>query len=120
MRQKLDAKGLECIYLGKSETSKGIRAWDPIARKVHISRDYISDEGSSCNVMSENQLVDEPLAFPFNIGQETRLTEEIELNDGTAITNEAPDNEANDRRKPDQLEDQPEEELNNRNQMSLL
>ena len=43
-RQKLDAKGIKCWYMSHCENTKGIRAWDPVARKILISRDYITEE----------------------------------------------------------------------------
>ena len=40
-RRKLDPKGILCIYLGNSDTSKSFRCWDPMARKIKTSRDVI-------------------------------------------------------------------------------
>ena len=40
-RRKLDPKGILCIYLGNSDTSKSFRCWDPLARKIKTSRERI-------------------------------------------------------------------------------
>ena len=43
-RTKLENKSLCCVLLGVSEKSKGYRLYDPIAKKVVISRDVIFEE----------------------------------------------------------------------------
>lgn len=43
-RQKLDPKGVECIFIGYCDTSKAYRVFDPSTQKVMISRDVIFDE----------------------------------------------------------------------------
>ena len=43
-RVKLDAKSLKCIFLGVSEESKAYRPFDPISRKIIISRDVVFEE----------------------------------------------------------------------------
>jgi transposase InsO family protein len=40
-RGKFDPKAIKCQHVGYCETQKGFRAWDPVGRKVHISRDII-------------------------------------------------------------------------------
>ena len=41
---KLDAKCVLCWYMGHFETTKGIRAWDPVERKIHVTRDYLTEK----------------------------------------------------------------------------
>lgn len=43
-RTKLDSRSTTCILLGVSEESKGYRLFDPIAKKVVVSRDVIFEE----------------------------------------------------------------------------
>ena len=45
-RKKLDEKGEKCIFLGVSEMSKAYKLYNPITKKIVISRDIIFDEGS--------------------------------------------------------------------------
>ncbi|RVW92788.1 Retrovirus-related Pol polyprotein from transposon TNT 1-94 [Vitis vinifera] len=45
-RKKLDDKGEKCIFLGVSEVSKAYKLYNPITKKIFISRDIIFDEGS--------------------------------------------------------------------------
>jgi hypothetical protein len=43
-RTKLDNRSVKCILLGVSEESKGYRLFNPITKKVVISRDVIFEE----------------------------------------------------------------------------
>ena len=43
-RQKLDNKSIRCVFIGYSNTQKAYRFWDPVSRKVKISRDALFDE----------------------------------------------------------------------------
>lgn len=40
-RKKLDDKGENCIFLGVSEQSKAYKLFNPITKKIVISRDVI-------------------------------------------------------------------------------
>ncbi|XP_024042855.1 uncharacterized protein LOC112099667 [Citrus clementina] len=42
--RKLDDKGVKCIFLGASDHSKAYKLYDPIIKKIVISRDVIFDE----------------------------------------------------------------------------
>ncbi|CAL9005605.1 unnamed protein product, partial [Prunus brigantina] len=44
---KLDAKSFTCVLLGVSEESKAYRLYDPVAKKVVISRDVVFEEDKS-------------------------------------------------------------------------
>lgn len=46
-RKKLDDKGMKCIFLGVSEESKAYRLFNPITKKIIISRDVLFDEETS-------------------------------------------------------------------------
>ncbi|GKU96986.1 hypothetical protein SLEP1_g10166 [Rubroshorea leprosula] len=46
-RSKLDDKGEKCIFLGVSDQSKAYRLYNPLTKKVIISRDVVFDEAST-------------------------------------------------------------------------
>ncbi|GKV23723.1 hypothetical protein SLEP1_g33425 [Rubroshorea leprosula] len=46
-RSKLDDKGEKCIFLGVSNQSKAYRLYNPLTKKVIISRDVVFDEAST-------------------------------------------------------------------------
>ncbi len=43
-RRKLDSKSVTCHFVGYCATQKAYRFWDPITRKIRISRDVIFNE----------------------------------------------------------------------------
>ena len=43
-RKKLDSKATPCWLVGYGEETKGWRLWDPVSRKIILSRDVIFDE----------------------------------------------------------------------------
>jgi hypothetical protein len=43
-RTKLDNRSVKCIFLGVSEESKGYRLFNPITKRVVVSRDVIFEE----------------------------------------------------------------------------
>ena len=54
-RSKLDPKSKQCIFLGFEKGVKGYKLWDPLARKVVISRDVIFDEKSMLEITQEEK-----------------------------------------------------------------
>lgn len=46
-RKKLDDKGEKCIFLGISEYSKAYKLYNPISKRIIISRDVVFDESST-------------------------------------------------------------------------
>ena len=43
-RKKLEDKSLKCVFLGVCETSKAYKLYDPLTKKVVMSRDVIFEE----------------------------------------------------------------------------
>lgn len=48
-RTKLDDKSHSCIFFGVSEESKGYRLYDPVSKKIVISRDVVFEEDKKWN-----------------------------------------------------------------------
>jgi hypothetical protein len=46
-RMKLDVKGEKCVLIGVSEESKAYRLYNPLTKRICISRDVVFDENSS-------------------------------------------------------------------------
>ncbi|MCH83140.1 copia-type polyprotein, partial [Trifolium medium] len=54
-RKKLYGKSIKCINLGVSEESKAYKLYEPIERKILISRDVVFDETKGWNWLSGDQ-----------------------------------------------------------------
>ncbi|UYV70125.1 hypothetical protein LAZ67_7001880 [Cordylochernes scorpioides] len=54
-RKKLDKKSIHTFFVGYTETNKNYRMWDPIARKIIISRDVIFTEVNTSENIQDNQ-----------------------------------------------------------------
>jgi transposase InsO family protein len=64
-RKKLDDRGEKCIFLGYSEESKAYKLYNPLTKKLVVSRDVIFDEErvwswSDEKKAKEQQLLEEP------------------------------------------------------------
>lgn len=46
-RKKLDDKGEKCIFLGVNDHSKAYKLYNPVTKKIVISRDVVFDEGKT-------------------------------------------------------------------------
>lgn len=43
-RRKLEVKSIKCVHLGLSSESKAYKMYDPIAKRIMVSRDVVFDE----------------------------------------------------------------------------
>jgi hypothetical protein len=57
-RRKWDSKTKKCIFVGYSITSKGYRLYEPISRKICISRDVLFDEDQFIQHKEDTQVFD--------------------------------------------------------------
>ena len=57
-RKKWDSKTKKCIFVGYSITSKGYRLYDPVSRKICVSRDVLFDEDQFIHCKKETQVFD--------------------------------------------------------------
>ena len=57
-RKKWDSKTKKCIFVGYSITSKGYRLYDPVSRKICVSRDVLFDEDEFIQRKKEIQVFD--------------------------------------------------------------
>jgi hypothetical protein len=62
-RKKLDEKSMEGILVGYCDTSKAYRVWDPVTRKVKISRDIRINEGAIPETTQSAPELEDPVTF---------------------------------------------------------
>lgn len=61
-RKKLDNKSIKCVLLGISEESKAYRLYDPVSKRIIVSRDVVFSETEKWNWQKGSQGKDgEPL-----------------------------------------------------------
>ena len=57
-RKKWDSKTKKCIFVGYTITSKGYRLYDPVSKKICVSRDVLFDEDQFIHRKKETQVFD--------------------------------------------------------------
>ncbi|KAM7488108.1 hypothetical protein LguiB_025592 [Lonicera macranthoides] len=103
-RTKLDDKSLSCVLLGVSEESKAYRLYDPVSRKIIVSRDVIFEEDQNWNwdTSHEESIIadlewgdsEDEVAIVDGNGAENGNEDENEaadFNDGTEVDNSSSD-----------------------------
>ncbi|GMI71530.1 hypothetical protein HRI_000822300 [Hibiscus trionum] len=58
IRKKLDERGEQCIFIGYDERSKAYRLYNPVTKKLIISRDVEFDEAEHWRWSTEKKKVD--------------------------------------------------------------
>ena len=48
-RKKIDDKSFRCVFLGVSQESKAFRMYDPVSKKIVVSRDVVFEEEEKWN-----------------------------------------------------------------------
>ncbi|GKV36956.1 hypothetical protein SLEP1_g45038 [Rubroshorea leprosula] len=83
-RSKLDDKGEKCIFLSVSDQSKVYRLYNPLTKKVIISRDVVFDEAST---WSWTEKSGQQIPTDFENGEDLTLqnSEEVELSIGGGL-----------------------------------
>ena len=77
-RRKLDPKAQECIFVGYSKESKAYRLWNPVTKRIVISRDVVFNEESSYTppistpfpLMVEQQNLSPQIEEPMDVEQQ--------------------------------------------------
>lgn len=96
-RKKLDPKGIKCVLLGVSEESKAYKLYDPIQKKILISRDVVFAEDQSWNwnekVKESQRSVDDGQSIELDINEQVNDAENADVNQDSDNHNELPDEE---------------------------
>jgi transposase InsO family protein len=69
-RKKLDDRGEKCIFLGYSEESKAYKLYNPLTKKLVVSRNVIFDEESVWNWNDEDKAKEQVLKEPEELSTE--------------------------------------------------
>ncbi|CAL8103863.1 unnamed protein product [Prunus armeniaca] len=64
-RNKLDDKGERCVFLGISEVSKAYKLFNPLSKKIIISRDVVFDEEKTWNWSDDVSLQQQNILVNF-------------------------------------------------------
>lgn len=94
-RKKLDNKSMKCVHLGVSEESKAYKLYDPVNKKIIVSRDVVFEEskGWMWNEESSTETID--VDFDNENGGNTEEIVETAAN----TSSESSDSEHNDEMK---------------------
>ncbi|GJU04879.1 retrovirus-related pol polyprotein from transposon TNT 1-94 [Tanacetum coccineum] len=84
-RSKLDDKSRKCVLLGVSDESKAYRLYDPVSKKIIVSRDVIFEEDESWNWGNDKE---ENMSSDLEWGDDHNNNEDERYNDAPANSNE--------------------------------
>lgn len=90
-RDKLDAKAQEVILVGYCNSSKAYRLWNPVTRRIIISRDVIFDEdspfgGYNQKISKQDHTIHDPLQLSTDFLSNTQMKIGITNHPGTTAT----------------------------------
>lgn len=78
LRKKLDAKARKCQFLGYEPGAKAYRCWNPVSRKVVVSRDVIFPKLRTTQPADENQNKDDSTTNGTHIeGEKAKDTSDV-------------------------------------------
>lgn len=80
-RSKLDEKSKKCVFLGVSDESKAYRLYDPVSKKIIISKDVIFQEDECWNWGKSNEECRSDVLKWNDDGDENNMEEGIENNE---------------------------------------
>ncbi|GJZ72806.1 retrovirus-related pol polyprotein from transposon TNT 1-94 [Tanacetum coccineum] len=84
-RSKLDDKSRKCVLLGVSDESKAYRLYDPVSKKIIVSRDVIFEEDESWSWGNDKE---ENMSSDLEWGDDHNNNEDERYNDAPANSNE--------------------------------
>src|ERR1044072_5809073 len=82
-RSKLDHKSSRCIFIGFNKGVKGYKLWDPVKKKVVVSRDVIFDEQSMLN---RSEVTDLPETGEGSTSRGDKIQWEMVLPDHSTVS----------------------------------
>jgi hypothetical protein len=74
--KKLDDRSMKAVFIGYEPGSKAYRCYDPVSKRVIISRDVVFDEAAAwrwCDTNGEQQEMGEPFTVEYN----TKLVRDV-------------------------------------------
>jgi len=115
-RKKLDSKSTKCVLLGVSEESKAYKLYDPISKKVIVSRDVVFAENEKWNWESKEEDKDQVDL------EEREVASQVQHDTHTIEPTDAPTNALNDNTSgvndEQNLSDEEESNLQNTNRLN--
>jgi len=67
---KLDDRGRKVVFIGYQDGAKAYRFYDPVAERVHVSRDAVFDEGARWDWGGATDTIS---VYPFTVAEEYEL-----------------------------------------------
>ncbi|KAG7536804.1 Ribonuclease H-like superfamily [Arabidopsis suecica] len=89
-RTKLDDKSVKCVLLGYSSESKAFKMYDPMEKRIHISRDVIFEEEKKW-AWKKNHSAEQNMELEWENKQNEEINEEGDENDAEGEENDAED-----------------------------
>jgi hypothetical protein len=88
-REKLDGKSIRCIHLGVSDESKAYKLYEPVSKKIIISRDVIFEETKGWNWdKKETNKTRELISDNDDEGDDIEIEAELDDHNDTNVNDE--------------------------------